>query len=112
MTNDPDTLPFLALQRRAVILLVPGADELLGIDQYEWLVKHEVTCLFDGGLVMGGLLLPGDVRVSDELMHSKDFFALENCTLGLDSDGEPLMDAESIVFVQADALLGVAELNR
>jgi len=49
--------------------------------------------------------------VSDELMQSKEFFAIEDCTLGIDASPEPVMEAEELVFVHAAEMFGVAELE-
>lgn len=111
LPEQPRTIPFLALQRKAVLIVVPGEDTLLGIHEDPDRQRHEVTCLFDGGLVMGTLCLPRGVRVSDELMHSQEFFAIEDCTLGIDASPEPTMEAEELVFVHAAEMFGVAELE-
>ena len=111
LPEQPQTIPFLALQRKAVLIVVPGEDALLGLHEHDKRVRHEVACLFDGGLVMGTLPLPKSVRVSDELMHSEEFFAIEDCTLGIDASPEPIMEAEELVFVHAAEMFGVAELE-
>ncbi len=111
LPEQPQTIPFLALQRKAVLIVVPGEKALLGLESSERQVRHEVACLFDGGLVMGTLPLPKGVRVSDELMQSKEFFAIEDCTLGIDASPEPVMEAEELVFVHAAEMFGVAELE-
>ena len=53
----------------------------------------------------------GDKAVSDELMQSEKFFAIEDCTLGIDASPEPVMEAEELVFVHAAEMFGVAELE-
>jgi hypothetical protein len=111
LPEQPSTIPFLALQRKAVLVVVPGEDALLGIQDEGDRKRHEVTCLFDGGLVMGTLPLPQGVRVSDELMQSQEFFAIEDCTLAIDASPEPTMEAEELVFVHAAEMFGVAELE-
>jgi len=111
LPEQPRTIPFLALQRKAILVVVPGEDALLGIHDDKGGVRHEVACLFDGGLVMGSLPLPRGVRVSDELMQSQEFVAIENCTLGIDASPEPIMEAEELVFVHAPQMFGVAELE-
>ena len=111
LPEQPNTIPFLALQRKAVLIVVPGEDALLGIHAADTRVRHEVACLFDGGLVMGTLPLPEGVRVSDELMQSIEFFAIEDCTLGIDATNEPIMEAEELIFVHAAEMFGVAELD-
>ena len=111
LPEQPRTLPFLALQRKAIFIVVPGEDALLGIHDHDEEVRHDVACLFDGGLVMGTLPLPKGVRVSDEVMHSEEFFALEDCTVGIDATPEPIMEAEELVFVHAAEMFGIAELE-
>jgi len=111
LPEQPRTIPFLALHRKAVLIVVPGEDTLLGIHEEHGRERHEVACMFDGGLVMGTLPLPKGVRVSDELMHSEEFFAIEDCTLGIDATPEPTMEAEELVFVHAAEVFGVAELE-
>jgi len=112
LPEQPRTIPFLALQRKAILIVVPGEKTLLGLDEEAQRgVRHEVACLFDGGLVMGTLPLPKGVRVSDELMQSQEFFAIEDCTLGIDASPEPVMEAEELVFVHAAEMFGVAELE-
>ena len=111
LPEQPQSIPFLALQRKAVLVVVPGEDALLGLHEDDRRKRHEVACLFDGGLVMGTLPLPKGVRVSDELMHSQEFFAIEDCTLGIDASPEPTMEAEELVFVHAAEMFGVAELE-
>ena len=111
LPEQPRTIPFLALQRKAVLIVVPGEEALLGIHEDDGRVRHEVACLFNGGLVMGTLPLPKGVRVSDELMESEEFFAIEDCTLGIDASPEPIMEAEELVFVHAAEMFGVAELE-
>jgi hypothetical protein len=111
LPEQPRTIPFLALQRKAVLIVVPGEKTLLGLDDDAQGVRHEVACLFNGGLVMGTLPLPKGVRVSDELMQSQDFFAIEDCTLGIDASPEAVMEAEELVFVHAAQMFGVAELE-
>jgi hypothetical protein len=111
LPEQPQTIPFLALQRKAVLVVVPGEDAELGLDEIDERARHEVACLFDGGLVMGTLSLPEGARVSDELMQSEQFFAIEDCTLGIDASPEPVMEAVKLVFVHAAEMFGVAELE-
>jgi len=111
MPAQPETIPFLALQRKAIFIVVPGEGAVLGLEQDDRRKRHEVACLFDGGLVMGTLSLPKGVRVSDELMESKEFFAIEDCTVGIDASPDPVMEAEKLVFVHAAEIFGVAELD-
>ena len=110
LPEQPRTIPFLALQRKAVLIVAPGEDAGVPPSPPD-LVRHDVACLFDGGLVMGTLSLPEGVRVSDELMQSNEFFAIEDCTVGIDASPEPIMEAEELVYVHAAEMFGVAELE-
>lgn len=112
MPAQPKTIPFLAVQRKAVLIVVPGEDAMLGLDEDDGRTRHEVTCLFAGGLVMGTLSLPKGMRVSDELMESQQFFAIDDCTVGIDASPDPVMEVEKLVFVHAAEIFGVAELDR
>lgn len=112
LPDQPETLPFLALARKAAFVVVPPGEALIGLEHNpEDYVRHEVVCLFNGGMLMGTLPLASGVRVSDELMHSEEFFLVEDCTLGLDGAIEPIMEAEPLVLVHASELFGVAELT-
>ncbi len=111
MPAQPETIPFLALQRKAVFIVVPGEGAVLGLEVDDRRTRHEVACLFAGGLVMGTLSLPRGVRVSDELMESEEFFAIEDCTVGIDASPDPVMEAEKLVLVHAAEIFGVAELD-
>jgi len=110
LPEQPSTIPFFALQRKAALIVVPGEGVFDGPDIPDP-ERHEVACLFDGGIVMGTLSLASGVRVSDELMQSKEFVAIEDCTVGIDASPEPIMEAEELVFVHAAEMFGVAELE-
>ena len=111
LPDQPESLEFMALQRSAVLLVVPAESNGVTSPDSVPQTSHEVTCLFDGGLVMGRLSLPNELRVSDELMQSPDFFVLRDCTVGLDAAPDPVMEAEALVIVQASRMFGVAELS-
>jgi hypothetical protein len=108
---QPRALPFVAIRRKAVLLVAPGEDTLPGEPDHTGHYKHEVACVFDGGILMGALPLPKGVRVSDELMRAEEFFAVEDCTIGIDASPEPIMEAEPLVFVHGAEMFGVAELD-
>ncbi len=104
-------VPFLALQRSAVVLVVAGADERLKpTEEGSEGEPRRVSCLFEGGLLMGALTLPQGVRVSDRLMEFKGFFVMNECTLGLDAKG-PSVEAASVVMVNAPRIIGVSEMR-
>ncbi|MEM6960361.1 MAG: hypothetical protein AAF355_05630 [Myxococcota bacterium] len=103
-------MPFLALQRSAAALIVPGKDEW-NRDARNIENCRRVSCLFDGGLVLGTLELPEETRVSDHLMRKQHFIVLRNCTVGLDLGDVPSMEANPIVIANTDRVIGVAEME-
>jgi hypothetical protein len=103
-------LPFMALQRTATILVLPG-DPSVVPEAPAGTVVHQVSCLLEGGVVMGALRLPRDLRVSDHLIGASRFFVLRDCTVGLDrTSGTPSVEAASAALVSAQRVVGVAEM--
>lgn len=105
-------LPFLALALDAVILIQPGIDELVETSARtsQRTKIRQISCLFPGGMIMGSLPLPEDSRVSDEMMESGEFFLVGNCTLGIDSESKPEMEASAHLLLHARKIIGVAEM--
>jgi len=106
-------LPFLAVARSAVTLLIPAEQgQLQPESRASARTKiRSVSCIFEGGMVMGSLAISADARVSDELMASPGFFLLEQCTVGIDDGAGPVMEANPIVLLHAPRLVGVAEVG-
>lgn len=114
-------LPFFALARGSAVLVLPQGDGLV-VDEERSSFRtelHQVSCLFSGGLLMGTLALPEEVRVSDELMATKGFLLMNHCTVGLDAGGSgqaseagggPAMEAATFAIVHAPHIIGVAEM--
>ena len=101
-------LPFLALQRNAALVVVPETEEVEGAT--EGPVSHQVSCLLDGGVVMGTLRLPRDERVSDRLTRRQRFFVLRDCTVGIDVDGgRQTIEGTPAAIINGRGLVGVAE---
>lgn len=111
MGND---VPFFALAKSAIVLLQPRPEELVeAVTRTSGRSRlRQVSCFFDGGLVMGTLALPGDHRVSDELLAAKGFVVLGHCTIGVDAPTKsPVMEAGIHVIVHAPRLIGVTEVK-
>jgi len=114
-------VPFFALARSAAMIVLPASDELV-VDEERASIRtelHQISCLFQGGLLMGTLALPEEVRVSDELMAARGFLLMNHCTLGVDGGGSgtaseagggPSMEAANFVIVHAAHIIGVAEM--
>jgi hypothetical protein len=107
LTRQQRPLSFLALQRSATLLVVPPEEEAFGEHHGS---LHQVSCLLQGGLLMGALPVPPKDRVSDHLMKSNRFLLLEDCTIGLDSSGGGSVEATSNVLVNAARVIGVSEM--
>jgi len=121
LPGQSQPLSFFALARSSAVLVIPATDELV-VDEERSSIRsslHQVSCLFQGGLLMGTLALPEDVRVSDELMAARGFLLMNHCTLGVDAGGQsnandsgsaPSMQAANFVIVHASHIIGVAEM--
>lgn len=113
LPGQTSTLGFLALQRAAAIVVVPAEADLIDSEARASARTevHVVSCLFEGGLLMGSLALPEDVRVSDELMAARGFLVVHQCTIGIDrSASKPMVEAAAVAIVQASRIVGVAEM--
>jgi hypothetical protein len=80
-----ETLPFLALQRKAAILVLPPADEtdLLYVPETEPRTRHPASCLMEVGTLHGTLETLKGVRVSDYFLNKQGFVVLEDCRIRL-----------------------------
>lgn len=113
LPGQTSRLGFLALQRAAAIVVVPAEAELIDSEARASArtEAHVVSCLFEGGLLMGSLALPEGVRVSDELMAAPGFLVVGQCTIGIDrSASKPSVEAAPTALVQASRIVGVAEM--
>jgi hypothetical protein len=100
-----EPLPFLALRRDAMGVVVPSDDEsrLLLAPPTGERSTHVVTCLLPWGTVTGELELLANVRVSDYLLHQQGFICLRNAQPA--GGGELL----PLVLINARSLVGVSE---
>jgi len=105
-------VPFFALQRQSVILLLPEEPEellripTLGGDR----VEREVSCLFANGMASGSLFVPHHARVSDFLMQRQIFFHLRDCTLATrEGDGHEERRSVPIIAINSTRIVGVSE---
>ncbi|MEM9190194.1 MAG: hypothetical protein AAGF12_13500 [Myxococcota bacterium] len=114
LPRQTSPLPLLALQRHSTALVIPSADEVGPAP--ESTTVHQVSCLLDGGVVMGSLYLPPDLRVSDQLTLSarpgRRFVVLRRCTVGLDQSlpGKAGVETARLALVNVERVVGVAEM--
>ncbi len=113
----PETLgvqPFFALQRSAVIAVIPEvADEKLPAMPVGALQEHPTSWLLpDGSVVHGTIGLLHGVRVSDHLMHRSGFVALREATVfERRTDGTTsIWPAVPWLGLQASRAIGASEL--
>lgn len=105
-------IPFFALQRDAVTLVVPPSNERdLILEGVEELVPHSVFMLFNSGYVQGRLMIRKGVRVSDYLVKQRAFVLLRRCTLYLGSLEDEFFVEEQhpSIVVNASKIVGVSE---
>lgn len=102
-------IPFFALQRDSVILVLVDAGEgVLG--SYDRRRPADVSCAFNGGVVSGTLHLPQGVRVSDFLLQKQRFFHLTDCTVFVRSAGtSDVRRNQPVAIVNARRVIGVSE---
>lgn len=102
-------IPFFALQRESVILILFEPDEAIRPTEGKRR-PADVSCAFIGGVISGTLSLQQGVRVSDFLIQKQQFFHLTSCSLYLRSGGktETLHDLP-IGIVNSRRVIGVSE---
>lgn len=105
-------LPFLALQRRAAILVVPLDHQPRQDSSASSLTTSErdVVCLFDDCMLSGKVDVLASARLSDFLMHRAGFIAVRNGTLR----GAAYLPPEArvpfdLAFVNRERIVGVSD---
>lgn len=106
LSDKKEPLPFLALRRDSVSLVVPAYESvprLAGTTS-----RHRVACLLKGAILRGTLDTLASLRVSDFLMRNPGFFAVHDCKLRMAS--MPAFPTPiPMVLVNGDRVIGVAE---
>jgi len=106
--------PFLALQKNAVLLIVPqtGLEGMGSEPSARQKVQRIVTCLLSLGSIRGYIEIPDNLRTSDFLLHSPGFIEVRECHIGpnpyldpKETTGEPL----PLVLVNSKSMVGVTE---
>ena len=109
--TQPDPIPFFAVQREAIILLVPPPNEMIAAPMIEEMEVHPLSCMLELGTLYGEFKTLKSVRVSDFISATKGFFHLENCDLVLgDRFGHHINEAHRPhVLVNIKHVIGVTE---
>jgi hypothetical protein len=107
-----DSLEFLAVQRAAIMVVVPDeADPPLGpvVKRTVW---HRVAFLLEMGIVEGSLELLEHIRISDYFVHEDGFVTLRDCILRLSQPGTLAQEQKATrVLVNAARVIGVSDLG-
>lgn len=112
LPHQENPLSFLALHRTAAMFVAP-LDGMQGYDIAPTTTQttvHDVSCLFDHGMLVGKLEILTGIRVSDYLMHRGGFIPVRECSLR----GAPYLPPESqqtfaLALVNRDRIVGVSE---
>lgn len=106
-----EPIPFFALQRNAVILMVPASTEE-GVDSTIGTAKDDkdVSCAIDQGVISGALSVASGLRMSDFMIKPQPFFYLKDCTLFLRNSGAPQITRNMpMIIINRTKIVGVSE---
>ncbi len=112
LTGSTQKVPFFALQRSAVLLIVPHPSESLGQADGNGgpaLVQRPVSCLLDAGVVHGTLELGRQMRTSDYLVSHTGFLVLRQVTLLLAGPQGTLDQRFPTLLVNSARVIGVSD---
>jgi hypothetical protein len=114
LPGSSDSHPFLALQKSAALLVVPGSpDKEVGSNRIPRSQEGRLTtCLLSLGSIRGWMEVPEAVRTSDFLSRNPWFLAFHDCHIGPNPYMEPKdFEGKSIplVLVNSRSLVGISE---
>lgn len=107
-------IPFFAIQKSAIILVVPKGDGWAEKDD-AGLIRAKlqpVSCLLAHGSVHGEFLLPDVIRFSDYLTLKKGFIELRECHIGSHpflTPGELFAQTVPLVLVNSHNIVGITD---
>lgn len=113
LPKEPDPVPFLAVDRDALIVVAPAfAQELLETaGRFGRTVARDVACFLPGGILRARLEVPLNLRLSDHLRQAGEFLVLQH---GMFTPyGETLQSPESrglqAIVLRRSHAVGIAE---
>jgi hypothetical protein len=111
--NDARTMPYLALQHRACLVVIPDEEETrIAMEKVSESESHSVLCILEDASVEGRVEVVRDNRVSDYLMHRRGFLLVEDAQVSTrDPTGAWHTTRDGAMLVNADRTVGVAELG-
>ena len=110
LPNTPAPIPFFALHRSSVMYIVPLDDPQRAETTpfTKPTLIHEVSCLFDQGVLSGTLEILTGMRVSDYLVQRAGFMPVRGCTWhGAAATGAPA--TFPLALVNRQRVVGVSE---
>jgi len=113
--NEPDPVPFVALRRESVILVVPSLskDLIEASDEGGFTRAREVACLLPVGVLRGTLDVLANIRLSDDLERRAHLIVLRHCMLAPYGGtlNDPAARALPIAIVNLSQAVGVSEMQ-
>ena len=112
--NEPDPVPFVALRRESVILVVPTwSKDLIETADGGFTRAREVACLLPGGVLRGTLDVLANIRLSDDLERRAHLIVLRRCMLAPYGGtlNDPAARALPIAIVNLSQAVGVSEMQ-
>ncbi len=101
--------PFFALQRDALVFLVPDGDGLRISEPPADARREMVSVLFDNGIVIGQLKLAARTRLSDYLQSRSGFIHLKHCEIHIGRGEKRKVHTPTHVLVNVNAVIGISE---
>ncbi len=106
-------LPFLALHRQEMVLVLPPDDEgdLQNSTEAELQTSHDITCLLESGTITGRMRTLKGLRVSDFFLNRQGFVVLGDATLHSGGwDGRPAReDRHARVIINSSRVIGISD---
>lgn len=112
--NEPDVVPFVALRRESVILVVPTlTKDLIEEPDAGFTRARDVACLLPVGVLRGTLDVLANIRLSDDLERRAHLVVLRRCVLAPYGGtlNDPTARALPVAIVNLTQAVGISEMN-
>lgn len=112
--NEPDVVPFVALRRESVILVVPTlTKDLIEEPDSGFTRARDVACLLPGGVLRGTLDVLANIRLSDDLERRAHLVVLRRCVLAPYGGtlNDPSARALPVAIVNLTQAVGISEMH-
>jgi len=112
--NEPDVVPFVALRRESVILVVPTlTKDLIEEPDSGFMRARDVASLLPGGVLRGTLDVLANIRLSDDLERRAHLVVLRRCVLAPYGGtlNDPTARALPVAIVNLTQAVGISEMQ-